>query len=323
MVESFCLDYDFQIDSVSRWVKEKGFKKVVLQLPPALQRCAAYIVSSLAEQIKDVEFIVSANPSYGACLVDEATALAVGAEAIIHFGHVEYPLYKPSIPTLFVPLEWVKANLAWLTATLREVCEGLRCCVVTTAQHLVTISKICRELGIEFKGIVLGCLAPDDLRNCEKVVVVAGGDFHCVSLALRRSSCEGMVCIDPYAKRVFDPCNEFRKILKIRMWKIYECLNAKKWLIVNGLYGQNRSELMNRLKKLVESSGGSAYIASALSISENVIRNLDSEDIDCIVITACPRIAIDDMCSYEKPVLTPGEALMVLTKNLDRYVYPW
>lgn len=35
-------------------------------------------------------------------------------------------------------------------------------------------------------------------------------------------------------------------------------------------------------------------------------------DLDAFVVTACPRIAIDDSKMYEKPLLTPQELEIVL-----------
>ena len=38
-------------------------------------------------------------------------------------------------------------------------------------------------------------------------------------------------------------------------------------------------------------------------------------DLDAFVVTACPRIAIDDSIWYKKPLLTPQELLIVLDEK--------
>ena len=47
-------------------------------------------------------------------------------------------------------------------------------------------------------------------------------------------------------------------------------------------------------------------------IKENPIIRLLPYDLDAFVMTACPRIAIDDSAMYKKPVLTPDELEIVL-----------
>ena len=43
-------------------------------------------------------------------------------------------------------------------------------------------------------------------------------------------------------------------------------------------------------------------------------------NLDAFVMTACPRIAIDDSAMYKKPVLTPNELEIVLgIKEWDEY----
>jgi 2-(3-amino-3-carboxypropyl)histidine synthase len=43
-------------------------------------------------------------------------------------------------------------------------------------------------------------------------------------------------------------------------------------------------------------------------------------DLDAFLVTACPRIAIDDANMYKKPLLTPEELLIVLdTKRWEDY----
>ncbi len=319
---SFCLEYDFEIDRVVNWLRSGGYRKVLIQLPPALMRCFSYIYSEIESQIENVILTLSANPSYGSCLVDEVGARAVGAEALVHFGHLEYPFYSPSIPVLYIPLEWRGANIEWLAERIEEVCRDVEsCCVVTTAQHL-RASRVASGLArARFVGLILGCYAPPAVASCDKVVVIAGGDFHCVSAALMTSA-NKVICIDPYERNVKGARSLVEKILRVRLWKISKCINARHWLVIDGVLGQHRSTVIDRIRSALSSSQR-IHVAVAYNIDKSTIRNIDPCSYDCIVVAACPRIAIDDLSRYEKPVLTPGEALMALEGRIDRYVYPW
>jgi Diphthamide synthase subunit DPH2 len=53
------------------------------------------------------------------------------------------------------------------------------------------------------------------------------------------------------------------------------------------------------------------------------MRDVDSEWFEAFVVTSCPRLPVDDLYEYEKPVLTPGEAFMALQGRLEPYMFPW
>ncbi len=324
MAKDFCTEYDFRIGDVISWIKKNGFRRVLLQLPEGFMRCFDLISERITE-VLDVEIVVSANPSFGPCLVDEISARLLNADAIVHFGHLEYPRYRPTIPTLFVPTEWKYMERNWLEEELSRIAgSGKKVVVVTVAQHVSAVREVCKRLGLEFRGVMLGCYIPIDKSFEGTLAVVAGGDFHCVSAYLYSATANmDVVCIDPYSMTSKSGADVGEKVLRTRVWKVVECLNAKKWLIVDGLLGQNRELIVAEIVRLVKERKGVAHRVNALRIDENYLRNLGAENFDCIVITACPRIAVDDLKKFERPVLTPGEAIMVLRGSIERYVYPW
>ncbi len=316
----FCSDYDFEINRIVSSICRHKAKRVVLQAAEGFQRCLTYIVEEIRDRIKDVEVFVSANPSYGSCLVDEFSVAELNADLLIHIGHDEYPFYKPRIPVVFVRAEYRYSED--VAKALSEIVDE-DVCVVSSYQHVQLAQRIAQEKRAKYLGIVLGCVQPD-VRGCKRIVVVAGGDFHCVALALKYyNAAEHILCFDPYTSRQWSVTKEVEHLLRVRMWKVFRCIDARKWLIVDGFYGQSRPKLVNEIVDRIRALGGTAVVAKALRIDEAVLRNLGVESFDCVVITACPRIAIDDLSKMETPVLTPGEALMVLNRRFDRYVYPW
>ena len=64
---------------------------------------------------------------------------------------------------------------------------------------------------------------------------------------------------------------------------------------------------------MLEESGREAFLILLDDVSPNLL--LPFIDIDAFVMTACPRIAIDDSKMYKKPLLTPPELEIVLGKR--------
>ena len=73
-----------------------------------------------------------------------------------------------------------------------------------------------------------------------------------------------------------------------------------------------------RLKKIINEYGFEAQILNMDFISPDRMLPFN---LDAYVMTACPRIAIDDSAMYKKPVLTPQELQIVLgIRDWDDYL---
>ena len=71
--------------------------------------------------------------------------------------------------------------------------------------------------------------------------------------------------------------------------------------------------LAKEIKKSLEDEGMEAYIILVDMISPEIL--LPYMDLGGFVVTACPRIAIDDSAMYKKPVITPQELEIVTDKR--------
>ncbi|MEM0026408.1 MAG: 2-(3-amino-3-carboxypropyl)histidine synthase subunit 1/2 [Ignisphaera sp.] len=328
---SFCNDYDFEIEDIIKFIEDNKAKKILLQMPEGLQVCSSLIVDSLKTKLgSSVEIYLSLNPSYGSCLVDEYSASELGVDAIIHIGHVEYPLYKPRKPTLFIRGGYKKINKEKVREMLMNICckYSQPICILTTAQHVKELNDIVSSVdtcNLLFKGVILGCM-PIETNECSVDIIVAGGKFHCITQALNNYSKYGhskTVCIDPYTNAFWKPEKEVEKILRIRLWKVREAFEARKWLIIDGFYGQHRQHIIDLLVDEIKRRGADYLVVKALKIDRSLLDNIyANESFDAVIVVACPHIAFDLM-DYSKPVLTVGEALMALHKDITRYRYPW
>nr|WP_272584832.1 diphthamide synthesis protein [Sulfolobus islandicus] len=81
------MNYNFEEERVVKEIREKDAKRVLLQFPEGLKYFSIDIVKKLKEKLPNVDFIISGEPSWGACDIAEDEAQQVNADLIIHFGH--------------------------------------------------------------------------------------------------------------------------------------------------------------------------------------------------------------------------------------------
>lgn len=329
----FCENFNFEVEKIVETVKLKKLKRLYIQLPEGFQRCAKHIVDRIGKLMsEEVEIFISANPSYGSCLVDELGAKDVHADMVVHFGHAPYPHYKYSVDVLFVPVEYEGVDRIKLLEIIERMCtdERERICLATTPQHINITKSICSEIrkcNCIYRGVVTGCYLAES-RDCNKLIIVGGGRFHCIAQALYEfrgnpNNLAKILCLDPYSYSIWSPVKDVEKLLRVRLWKMHQAINTGKWLIVDGFYGQHRGEIIAHLTKMLKAHNKDFSIVKALKLDREFLVNLEADrSFDVIVIASCPYLAFD-FIDFEKPVLTVGEALMVLSGDVGRYAYPW
>jgi len=169
-----------------------------------------------------------------------------------------------------------------------------------------------KGVGTE-EGQVLGCnfSAIKDL-DVDAFLYVGSGNFHALGIKLFDE--KPVIIADPYMNEA-RTIDEFAdRILRIRFAKITRAREASKFgIIVSSKKGQFRLDLAKTLKKMINKKGKEAFIIMLNNISPDLLTPF--RDLDAFVITACPRIAIDDAHMYKKPLLTPQELQIVLNKR--------
>lgn len=313
------LYYEFRLPEVIEKIKEINARVVGIQFPEGLKIHA----TSVAEKIEnetDAMVLISGDPCYGACDVSD-THMEGLVDLIIHFGHIEFPIdYK--VPVLFIE---AYSKIDVMNAVKNSL-EGLKnyykIGLVTTIQHLNILGDI-KEFLIENgkevltekgagtrEGQVLGCnfSAIKDI-DADVFLYVGSGNFHALGIKLFTE--KPVFIADPYMNEV-RTIDEFAdRILRIRFAKITKAREAEKFgIIVSSKKGQFRLDLAKNLKALLEKNGKEAFIIMLDNISPDLL--LAYMDLDAFVVTACPRVAIDDANMYKKPLLTPKELEIVL-----------
>ncbi len=314
-------DYELRFGGILAELASAGAKRVLLQLPEGLKRyypaVADYVKARLGSEVH-----LDAGPVYGSCLAGEPG----GYDLVIHVGHDPYPLYAPrGARVVFLDLEYVGVDPEEFSSAVGEYLGSIgaeRVAVVTTNQHK-RLSRVLRErlrnrgLDVVFgPATVFGCYAPPGLgaAGADAVVVVAGGRFHAIGVGmLVRGS--AVVRADPYTRTVGEISREVARFTSVRLKRMSDALEARSWGIVVGVLGQYRPRIVERLERAIGERGFRYYLYSAPVLDAGVLRNIDSPEVDAYVVTSCPRIAVDDLSDFEKPVLTPAEALVVLERR--------
>lgn len=98
-------NYNFEIHKTIHHVRRNGSTCVALQMPEGLTLWASGI-ADLVERFTEATTVIMGDVTYGACCVDDYTAMALGCDMLVHYGHsCLIPVDQTSIKTLYVFVE--------------------------------------------------------------------------------------------------------------------------------------------------------------------------------------------------------------------------
>lgn len=320
---------------IDKILEENNYSRILLQFPDGLlgEFCTK-IIKYLENKI---EFILSGDPSYGACDLPTHQATIFEVDAIFHFGHstFAFPSSKwqsnTGILIYYFPVEadviiqWDKISKKILEMGWKTV--GL----ITTIQHSSIINQAQQWLSkdnikpiIHRKGQILGCNQDRAMKIANKVdgfLVIAGGDFHASPIVIATN--RPTIRYDPFniSFKIFD--QNYRNLyLKKRYAMILKARDAKIWGILLAVKsGQLPSDHGQSILKLIQKHGRIGIIIPMTRIDPSHLINM--ELIDAWVINLCPRIATDDFISFSKPILTTRELAVALgTLSWERFAKP-
>ncbi len=314
--------YEMDLDKVIRKINSKDAQTVGLQFPEGLKIQATKIARKI-EAETDATVIISGDPCFGACDVSDYK-MKGSVDLIVHYGHTPLPL-KYEVPTVFVEA-FSKIDIKKdLEKSLKNLKEYSRIGLVTTTQHLHLLNEakdFLEDNGKEVilgsspstrKGQVLGCnfSSIKDL-DVEIFLFIGSGNFH--PLGINLFSNTPVLALDPYNNEIRRMDDYADRILRIRFARITKSRSAKKWgILVSSKEGQYRMKLAKEIKKILEDAKMEAYIILVDNVTPDAL--LPYLELDAFVVSACPRIAIDDSQMYKKPLITPQELEIVLNKR--------
>lgn len=314
--------YNMDLEKVIKKIKSSNAKTVGLQFPEGLKVQAVSIAKQI-ENLTGATVLISGDPCFGACDVSDKKMIGI-VDLIIHYGHTPLPInYK--IPTMFIEA-YADVNVKkYLEEALPQLKNYSKIALATTTQQLNVLNEMkdyLEDHGKEVvmgsskstrKGQVLGCNF-SSIKNldAEVYLFVGSGNFHPLGIYLFTKS--PVLAIDPYGGTIKSMAEYADKILRIRFARIIKSQSVKKWgILISSKEGQYRMQLAKKIKGMLKDEGMESYIIVLDNINPDVL--LPYTDLKGFVVTACPRIAIDDSQMYKKPLITPKELEIVLNKR--------
>lgn len=327
--------YTYDVNKVVEEIRKNNSKRVLIQLPDGLKHFSTTLIDELRSTLRDVEFVVDAAPIYGSCILNNN--INKHYDLTLHFGHEPYP-YTTKTSSKVLTLDFL-STLTPNNELLNKLVELMKTsniqttAIYTVHQHKNAVEHVIKHL--ESKDIkvlnkgnnatIMGCWFNDALKHLsstDSYTIIASGLFHPLGIGLLTKGTKHIIQLDLHRNEVRKLNDTVEKYLRIRYSKIMNSMDARNWSLIHGVEGQYRSAVREELVKVLKAKGINFYEYQSTTINQETLRNIDSTDVDVYVITACPRIPIDDLQDFEKPVLTPGEALMVL-KGVKEYIFPW
>ncbi|KAI0638087.1 Diphthamide synthesis [Trametes polyzona] len=111
-------NYSFEIHKTIHHVRKNQAKMVALQMPEGLQMFACTI-ADIVERFTDALTVIMGDVTYGACCIDDYTAVALGCDMLVHYGHsCLVPIDQTTIKTLYVFVE-IAIDSSHLLQTVR------------------------------------------------------------------------------------------------------------------------------------------------------------------------------------------------------------
>lgn len=323
------LDYDYKLDVILEKIRKTDAQNVILQFPEGLKRDAVSVSNAICESMPDVNVIIDADPCFGACdLADVKVNKHI--DLVVHFAHTPLPI-KTDCPVLFIEAHSTADVRAPILDALSKLSSDVKSIgLVTTTQHIHKLDEmiaLIKDNGYTVKldngegtskGQVLGCNFTS-IKNLDVdvIVYVGSGDFH--ALGVKLFTKKPVILADPFIGTSRDIEEFYDRIIRVRFARIAKASDAKSFgIIMSSKKGQLRFDLAIHLKKLIMEQGYEAQILNMDYVSPDLLLPYD---LDAFVMTACPRIAIDDSAMYKKPVLTPQELEIVLgIRDWDDYM---
>ena len=269
----------------------------------------------LQEELGDVVFFL--DPCYGACDIRDCEAKRLGLESLVHYGHS--PMVSSEIPVEYRELR--------REIDLEGVVEGIRSLgladfsLCSTVQFVHYLPEIAKRTGgrmgkgkrTRYPGQVLGC----DVRACSGTSVFLGdGLFHPIGIYLHTKSPVYQVFPTGEVREV---TKEGERILRERYRVISWASQAEKFgVVLSTKKGQINLPAFRKSKKLLEERGKKVLSLASDYFLPSYVQGID---VDALVFTGCPRVAIEDWRQFKKPVLTPPELEVALGVREDYEFY--
>jgi len=316
--------YDLEVSRVVGEVARRGARAVVIQAPDGLKAELKLLYEAL--KAAGASPVISADPCYGGCDLALPEASLLGADLVVHVGHGKFDDAPGRIPVLYVEARHIPGigSLGEKAASFLAERGVRRVGLLASVQHRAYLGELRSALegrGLEAPieegtgGLVLGCRV-DAARLLEGRVdaflYLGGGDFHALGVALAVD--KEVYVADPYRNEVRGTSELKKRTLAKRWWAIAEAAKARSFgVFMVAKSGQFQRAIAEGIVRELEAKGKEAYLLVAEEITWERLAPFGF--VEAFIVTGCPRIALDNRDSFERPLLS-GEDALELVKRL-------
>lgn len=307
-----------RLDDLLQKVLERGAERVFIQVPEGLKTRLQEIQEKLSKE--GIDSIGSLEPCYGACDLKDTEAKRLGCDLLLHIGHSKF-CKDEEIDTLYFPWYYDLDPGDILKKNMKELEKFDRIGLITSVNFYPAFRSAkdyLKERGKDIvtaegertrEGQILGCdreaaLKIEDDVDC--FLYLGSGKFHPLGVAL--DSEKPLLVLDFEEEKIYRP--EFEKFERQRHAAIEGARGSEKFgILLSTKKGQARPEVAKKLKGRLEEAGKEVWIMSVDEISP---RKIEGIKVDCLVNTACPRIAVEHRTDFGTPILNPDEVVEIV-----------
>ncbi|KAI5964687.1 DPH1 [Candida pseudojiufengensis] len=322
-------NYNFEIHKTVWNIRKNNAKRIALQMPEGLL-IYSLIISDILEEFCQVEILVMGDVSYGACCIDDYTARSLDCDFIVHYAHsclVPIDVTEIKVLYVFVTINIDEKHL--INTIKRNFDQGSQIAIFGTIQFNPTIHSVKSKLENDLekpiylippqtrplsKGEVLGCTSARlNKEHIKATIYVGDGRFHLESSLIHNPEIPAYR-YDPYDRKFTREYYDQKQLISVRNDAVLTTRKAKKIGLILGALGRQGNPVT--LQKLETQLAGKGIQIVKIILSEIFPQKLAMfDDIDAFIQVACPRLSIDWGYAFNKPLLTPYEAMVMLEED--------
>lgn len=209
----------------------------------------ALTISDILEEFCQAETIIMGDVTYGACCVDDRTAIALGADFMVHYGHsCLIPVNQTcGIKMLYIFVD-IKFDFEHFVDTIKfNFDKETRVAFVSTIQFVASLQAIVAQLKGEgylastpktsplSPGEILGCTSPT--IDADAIIYLGDGRFHLESAMIANPSLKAYK-YDPYSKILTQEYYDHDQMKKNRQTAITKAASGSKFGLILGTLGR-------------------------------------------------------------------------------------
>jgi 2-(3-amino-3-carboxypropyl)histidine synthase len=261
-------NYKFEVHKTLWRIQQAKATCVAMQFPEGLLLYAP-LLADILQKFANVETIIMADVAYGACCIDDYSAVALGADFLVHYGHsCLVPIDRCVIKNAIYVFVEISIDVKHFIDTVKfNIPSSANCAIAGTIQFVAAIHQGIDELKQHFeggnifvpqakplsKGEILGCTAPSLPENIDTIVFLSDGRFHLEALMIQNPQVKNVYKYDPYIKKLTVEQYSHDEMHQMRQEAIEIGKKAKKFGLILGTLGrQGNPEILTRLEKMLE-----------------------------------------------------------------------